>query len=81
MLLPVGSPPLTQPPYTTFPAPMSANQAFSFFCPYIDPCASRPGKVQGINSSLMESSAGTSLGDTTICRVGLKWRKPIHALI
>lgn len=69
MLFPVGSPPLTQPPYTTFPAPMSANRAFSFFCPYIDPCASRLGKVQGINSSLMESSAGTSLGveETNSC--------------
>lgn len=50
------NPPLTQ-PLTTFPAPTSASQAFSFLRPQVEPYASRPGKTPCMKSCLMEPSA------------------------
>ena len=71
-----GSPPLTQ-PLTTFPAPTSASQAFSFLRPQGEPYAWRPGKMK---SCLMQPSARSSLGGAPICRAGLKQGKAINVL-
>lgn len=74
--LPEGKPTSPQPPATSHacqPSPLSPLSLHR-------PCASRLEKVWGINRRLVESSAGTSWGDTPIWRVGQKQRKPINAL-